>query len=106
MAYQGYGLGLDRAALAAITRFATGGLVPHRTFYVDVPVEVGIARKQRGETNRLDEKAMAYHARVRAGFLEMARAEPGRWIIVDGTRSVDDVQKEIRERIAPLVGLF
>ena len=96
MAYQGYGLGLDRHALGAITRFATGGLVPHLTFYVDVPVAVGIARKQRGETNRLDEKALAYHERVRAGFLEMARGESSRWIIVDGTESIAQVQEKIR----------
>ena len=99
MAYQGYGLGLDRAALVAITHFATGGLVPHLTFYIDVPVEVGIARKQRGETNRLDEKAIAYHERVRAGFLEMARGELSRWIIVDGTQSVERVQRDIRARM-------
>jgi len=99
MAYQGYGLGLDHAALTAITRFATGGLVPDLTFYIDVPVEVGIARKQRGETNRLDEKALAYHQRVRAGFLEMARGEPSRWIVVDGTQAIERVQNEIRGRV-------
>jgi dTMP kinase len=99
MAYQGYGLGLDRAALEAITQFATGGLVPSLTFYVDVPVAVGLGRKQRSETNRLDEKAVAYHERVRAGFLEMARAEPSRWAIVDGTPSVEQVQEQIRARV-------
>lgn len=99
LAYQGYGLGLDLDALRVITRFATGGLVPDLTFYIDVPVADGIARKRRGETNRLDEKAIAYHERVRAGYLEMARAEPGRWVIVDGTHSVDDVQRQIRDRL-------
>lgn len=103
MAYQGYGLGLDRDALRAITRFATGGLVPDLTFYIDVPVEVGIARKQRGETNRLDEKALAYHERVRAGFLEMARAEPSRWVIVDGTESVERVQDTICARVTEVL---
>jgi dTMP kinase len=96
LAYQGYGLGLDLDALRALTRFATAGLVPTLTFYIDVPVEVGIARKQRGETNRLDEKALAYHERVRAGFLEMARGEPSRWVVVDGTRAVDEVQRTVR----------
>ena len=99
MAYQGYGLGLDLDALRAITRFATGGLTPDLTFYVDVPAEIGLARRHRGETNRLDQKNVAYHARVREGFLKMARAEPQRWVVIDGTRSVDEVQQDIRARL-------
>lgn len=99
MAYQGYGLGLDLDALRAITRFATGGLVPDLTFYVDVPVEVGLARRQRGETNRLDQKDIAYHTRVRNGYLELAKAEPQRFVVVDGTRTIDQVHQEIRARI-------
>lgn len=96
MAYQGFGLGLDLDALRAITRFATGGLVPDLTFYVDVPVEVGLTRRHRGETNRLDHKDQEYHARVREGFLKMANEQPQRWMVIDGTRSVDEVQREIR----------
>ncbi len=99
MAYQGYGLGLDLAALRAITRFATGGLVPDLTFYIDVPVEEGLARKHGGDVNRLDEKDVAYHRRVRAGYLEMARQEPHRWVVVDGTQPRDQVQQQLRERL-------
>ena len=99
MAYQGYGLGLDLDALRAITRFATGGLVPAFTFYVDVPAEIGLARRHRGETNRLDQKDVAYHTRVRNGYLELARAEPQRFIVIDGTRTIDVVQQEVRARM-------
>ncbi len=99
MAYQGYGLGLDLAGLRAITRFATGGLVPDLTFYVDVPAEIGLARRHRGATNRLDQKDVAYHTRVRNGYLALAQAEPQRIVVVDGTRSIDVVQQEIRARI-------
>ncbi len=99
MAYQGYGLGLDLESLQAITRFATGGLVPGLTFYVDVPVKVGIARKLNDEVNRLDQKEIAYHEKVRAGFLQMARAEPSRWVVIDGARSVESVQQDIRARV-------
>jgi dTMP kinase len=99
MAYQGYGLGLDLDALRAITRFATGGLVPALTFYVDVPAEIGLARRHRGETNRLDQKDVAYHTRVRIGYLELAKAEPQRYIVIDGTRTIDAVQQEIRARM-------
>lgn len=105
IAYQGYGLGLDLDALRAITRFATGGLVPDLTFYVDVPPDMGIRRKRQqagsgeSEMNRLDQKEIAYHTRVRNGYLEMARAEPERWAIVDGTHSIAAVQKAIRDRM-------
>ncbi len=101
MAYQGYGLGLDLDALRAITRFATGGLTPDLTFYVDVPAEIGLARRHRGETNRLDQKDLAYHAQVRDGFLKMARAEPQRWVVIDGTRTVAQVQRDVRARLEP-----
>ncbi len=99
LAYQGYGLGLDLGALRAITRFATGGLVPDLTFYIDLPVQVGIARKRRSEVNRLDQKEIAYHERVRAGFLEMVKAEPSRWVVVNGMQSAAEIQSEIRARI-------
>jgi len=97
-AYQGYGLGLDLTSLRAITKFATGGLVPALTFYVDVPAEVGLARRHRGETNRLDQKDVEYHARVRNGYLELAQVEPKRFVVIDGTGSIEDVQEKIRVR--------
>ena len=100
LAYQGYGLGLDLDALRAITRFATGGLVPDVTFYIDVLAEIGLTRRHRGETNRLDQKDLAYHARVREGFLKMAKEEPQRWIVIDGTPPVDQVQQAIRQKLA------
>lgn len=105
IAYQGYGLGLDVQALAVITRFATGGLVPDLTFYIDVPAEIGLARKKgqagsgASEMNRLDQKEIAYHTRVREGYLEMARQAPERWVVIDGTRSASSVQKALRERL-------
>jgi dTMP kinase len=99
LAYQGYGLGHDLEALRAITRFATGGLVPDLTFYVDVPAEVGLARRHRGKTNRLDQKDMEYHARVRAGYLELAKTEPQRWVVIDGTGAIEEVQQKIRARM-------
>jgi len=98
-AYQGYGLGVDLNLLRAITQFATGGLVPDLTFYVDVPVELGLARRHRGETNRLDLKNVEYHTRVRNGYLELVKAEPMRFIVIDGSGSVEQVQEQIRARM-------
>ena len=107
MAYQGYGRQLDLAAIRTITQFATGGLTPDLTVYLDLPVEVGIQRKQSayaaqtGEWNRLDRQTLDFHQRARQGYLEMAQADPNRWLIVDATQSVADTQATIRTRLAP-----
>ncbi len=104
LAYQGYGHQLDLQKLQAITEFATGSLVPDLTFCLDVPVEVGLRRKAGGSGdawNRMEQKEIAYHERVRAGYLTMAAKEAGRWVIVDATGDVETVQVLIRERVKP-----
>lgn len=98
IAYQGYGRGLDLAALRQITRFATGGLVPDLTLCLDVQSDQGIRRRLLGggEWNRLDREALEFHRRVRMGYLELAGLERDRWVILDASRSVEEVQAEIR----------
>jgi len=84
LAYQGYGLGLPLDELRAVERFATGGLVPGRTVLLDVPVDVGLARKGIRERTRFESAYdRAFHERVRAGFLQLARSDPDRIRIVD-----------------------
>jgi dTMP kinase len=102
LAYQGYGHRQDLEALRTITRFATGNLVPDLTVYFDLPVEVGLRRKAGGggdAWNRMEQKAIAYHERVRAGYLAMAAEEPDRWVVVDARPDFAAVQATIRERI-------
>lgn len=92
LAYQGYGSEQPLDALRSVGRFATDGLVPDLTILLDVPVEVGLARK--GDDERLRFEAafdVAFHARVRAGFLEMAAAEPARWVVVDASADESSV---------------
>jgi dTMP kinase len=109
IAYQGYGRELDLAAVRLITQFATEGLVPDLTVYLDLPVEVGIERKQvahaaqAGEWNRLDQQSMDFHRRVRRGYLYMAQADPGRWLVIDAAQSIDDTQAVIRKRLETLL---
>ncbi|MBI3764416.1 MAG: dTMP kinase [Chloroflexi bacterium] len=96
MAYQGYGHGLDLGALRAITEFATGGLKPDLTILLDVETEEGLRRRRSsGEWNRLDAYALAFHQRVRQGYLGMAAAEPERWVVVDAGRAVEEVAEEV-----------
>src|SRR5512136_3255489 len=93
LAYQGYGRGLDLAALRMILEFATSGLKPDLTLYLDIDVEAGLRRKQAGgeEWNRMDDLAVDFHRRVRAGYLEMLAQEPARWVRVDAAQDAETI---------------
>jgi dTMP kinase len=98
LAYQGYGRGLDLETLRTITAFATGGLTPDLTLYLDLASQAGLQRRQLsgGEWNRLDAEALEFHQRVRAGYLELVKQEPERWVVINAARPVEEVQAEIR----------
>ena len=104
-AYQGYGRQLDFDVLRLITCFATQALNPDITIYLDVDVEEGLNRKVaantagQGEWNRMDRLELAFYQRVRAGYLEMAQAEPDRWLVVDATTSGAEVHRAICRRL-------
>jgi len=96
LAYQGYGAGLDVAILRELNDRATDGLRPDVTVLLDVPVEAGLARKAPGDVTRFEaEYDLAFHRRVRDGFLAIAAAEPDRIAVVDATRDIDPVSDEI-----------
>jgi dTMP kinase len=99
MAYQGYGRGLDREALRAITVFATDGLKPDLTLLLDLSVEDGLARRKvgGGEWNRMDEQTLEFHRRTRDGYLKLAAAEPERWVRVEAAGPVEQVAASIWE---------
>ncbi len=103
LAYQGYGRQLDLATLRQITSFATGNLVPDLTICLDLPVELGLRRKRggdRAEWTRMEQEQIAFHERVRCGFLTLAAAEPQRWLVLDATRPAEEIQATIRQRVA------
>ena len=105
LAYQGYGHRFELDRLRQLIDFATAGLKPDLTFLLDIEVEEGLQRKVRcGEWNRLDAYAVEFHQRVRSGFLELAQAEPARWVHIDAAQPVDQVEAAIRaialERLA------
>jgi dTMP kinase len=101
LAYQGYGRGLDLNMLCAITSFATGGLMPDLTLYLDIAPEEGLKRRQSngGEWNRLDAETLEFHQRVRAGYMELIAQEPERWVVIDAARKVEEVQEAIRMQV-------
>lgn len=102
LAYQGFGRGLDLRVLKTVTAFATAGLKPDLTICLDLDPGKGLQRRLLGggEWNRLDAEALAFHESVRAGYLELAKAEPERWAVIDGARPVEVVQQEIRQIVA------
>jgi dTMP kinase len=106
LAYQGYGRGLDLSAVRNVIAFATHNLKPDVTFYLDIPVEEGIERRKRGggEWNRLDDQAVEFHRRVRAGYLQMMSEEPWRWVRIDAARSVEEIQADIRAEVGRKLG--
>jgi dTMP kinase len=95
LAYQGYGAGLPIIELRALASVATAGLEPDLTILLDVDPEVGIRRKIAGARNRFESIDLDFHRRVRAGFLELAREESGRWRVVDSSRHIDQVFEEV-----------
>ena len=102
MAYQGGGYGIDLDELRRLQAFATYETRPDLTVLLDVPVEVGLERtRRRAEWNRFeDTEEVAFFERVRATYLELARAEPNRFVIVDGSGSVAEADDAIRRIVA------
>lgn len=97
IAYQGYGHQQDLDQVRALVKYATGGLVPDLTILLDVDIEEGLRRKKKdNEWNRLDAYTVEFHQRVRAGYLEMVRQEPVRWVVIDAGQTWDDVQEQLR----------
>ncbi len=98
LAYQGYGHRNTVESLQGIIRYATGGLTPDLTILLDLKPEVGLQRRlDAGGLNRLDAYDINFHHRVRAGYLELVKADPDRWIIVDAGRPFEEVQAELRK---------
>ncbi|WP_027415748.1 dTMP kinase [Aneurinibacillus terranovensis] len=104
IAYQGYGLQLSREDVIQINQFATGGIQPDRTYFLDVPIEISQKRlAQRFESlegpDRIEQKPLSYHKRVKEGFTEICRDYADRIVIIDASRSPETVQGDIRENV-------
>ncbi len=105
MAYQGYGHGLDRTVLKNLLEFTTDGLKPDLTILLDISAEAGLRRRitNHDEWNRMDDYALQFHERVRNGYLEMAAAEPNRFVIINADRPKEAVHEDIINRLESLM---
>jgi dTMP kinase len=105
--YQGHGQGVPLEAIREVTRLAVGTLVPDRTFLLDVPVEIGLARsgwRAEAKWDRFEADATDLHVRVRDAYLRLAAAEPRRFVVIRADRDEAEVAGDIRREVDVLLG--
>jgi dTMP kinase len=89
---------MDLAQIRSIVDFATAGLKPDLTLLFDMDVEEGLRRRAKGgEWNRLDALEVAFYQRVRRGYLELAEAEPWRWVLINAASPFDEVADQVHQ---------
>ncbi len=104
-AYQGYGRGIDVALLKDLNEFATEGLKPDLTILLDVPPEVSRARLEERQSatatsaDRIEQAGELFHRRLRDGFLELARQEPSRFVVIDSSGPREEVSKGVMKAV-------
>ncbi len=96
VAYQGYGCGVDIPTIKRIGRFITRGVRPDVTFLIDINVNEGL-RRTGCVKDRIEQRSLTYHNRVRRGYLDMSKKEPRRIILIDGRSDKDAIQSKIRD---------
>ncbi len=98
LAYQGYGHQQETAELERLIAYATGGLRPHLTIYLDIPPAEGIRRNRGradGDWNRLDAQELSFYQRVETGYRQLIAQEPERWAVIDAARPRNEVHQDI-----------
>jgi dTMP kinase len=104
LAYQGAGRALATDEVAWLSQWATTGLRPDLVVLLDIDPAIGLTRvDRRGKSDRLEAESLAFHERVRRAFLDLAEAEPGRYLVVDASGNADIIAEEIRARVALLL---
>ncbi|MBF0594852.1 MAG: dTMP kinase [Candidatus Omnitrophica bacterium] len=98
IAYQGYGCGVPVDAIRSIGLFATKGIVPDLTIFLDLAVEEGL-RRRGVERDRIELRSMEYHNKVRNGYLDMAKKEPSRMMVIDGALSKEAIFAQVCARV-------
>jgi dTMP kinase len=102
LVYQGYGLGLDLKLIRSLGSFATAGIIPDLTLLLDFPLEKAL-RKIGCKKDRIERRNLAYHRRVRNGYLKLAHREPKRFRIVKLADNIEETQKKIRKLVRAVV---
>lgn len=100
VSYQGYGGGVSLKAIGILDRIATGGLKPDLTILLDIDTAAGLKRARAAKgVDRMEKKDIAYHRRVRAGYLKLAKADPGRIKVIKVTDGIEKTQSSVRREV-------
>jgi len=102
-AYQSYGRGLALEMVNAVNNAATQGLKPHLTILLDISAEEGLARKRDRKQDRFEREALAFHCRVREGYIKIAANDPKRWLVIDATQPKQKIKEIIWQRVSQLL---
>lgn len=102
LAYQGAARGLRSDEVAWLSHWATEGLIPDLTILLDLPPQAGLGRRA-SSADRLEAEPSEFHERVRAGFLELVRSDPGRYLVLDATRPPAELTVAIQERVRDML---
>jgi dTMP kinase len=107
LAYQGYGHGVDRRIFDELYKVAVGDFRPDLTLILDLPIETGLLRAaaRRGAETRYESLPRDFHARVRAGFLEIATQDPKRCVMIDATADIDTTAAAIARVVGERLGV-
>ena len=103
IAYQSYGRGLGLETVKAINSAATRGLKPNLTVLLDIPAEEGLIRKGSKRRDRFEQEALAFHQRVRDGYLKLAASDPERWLVIDATQLKEKIAQIIWQKVRQLL---
>lgn len=103
IAYQGAARDIDYDIIYKITKYATFGLVPDVTFLIDLPVETGLFRILNRSADRMELESFAFHQKVKQGFLDVAKKEQNRYVIIDGEKSIEEIHEIIINHIKTLL---
>lgn len=103
IAYQGGGRGLDISFLKILNLFATNNLIPNLTFYIDISANEGLRRTAMNEFDRIENAGENFQVNVRNEYLKLVKKEPQRVFLVDGTKTINDIHKEIWSKIEKII---
>ena len=103
IAYQGGGRGLDISFLKILNLFATNNLIPNLTFYIDISANEGLRRTAMNEFDRIENAGENFQVNVRNEYLKLVKMEPQRVFLVDGTKTISDIHKEIWSKIEKII---
>lgn len=99
VAYQGYGRGLDLDRINVLNNIAVNGRKPDLTFVFDIDTETSMKRVGK-EKDRMESAGLEFHNRVREGYLKIAQQEPERIKVIDASKSIEEIHKEVLNKIA------